>query len=217
MLNPLIMLVRNFPHDCLMSSKTFLPQDLSRTKTNHSRKGSRSHTMGMFDAVKRKSSQLKAPSLGFESHQLKRAKKYPFSSAGESKKHPSPSKDELDELDIAMRQYNSSGHATSLGQTPTLSVLAPINPNGQISGWRQPVKGGISRAAESMPNMTGNRRSRSLSSSDNIATLSSISSARAKKDHGRQHSTQGYVEDDSMDLDELQLDDPEFDIGMGRL
>jgi hypothetical protein len=65
--------------------------------------------------------------------------------------------------------------------------------------------------------MTGNRRSRSLSSSDNIATLSSISSARAKKDHGRQHSTQGYVEDDSMDLDELQLDDPAFDIGMGRL
>jgi hypothetical protein len=173
--------------------------------------------MGMFDAVKRKSSQLKAPSLGIESHQPKKAKKYPFSGDGELKKHPSPSKDELDELDIAMRQYNSSRPPTGLGQIPTLSVLTPINPNGQIGGWKQSAKGGISRASESMPNITGNRRSRTLSSSDNMATLSNISSVRTKKDHSRQHSKQEYIEDDSMDLDELQLDDPAYDIGMGRL
>lgn len=172
--------------------------------------------MSIFDTVKRKSSQLKAPSLGIESHQLKRAKKFPFSSGGELKKHPSPSKDELDELDIAMRQYNNFGQPAVLGQIPNLSVLAPINPNGQIGGWKQPGKGGISRASESMPNLTGNRRSRAFSSSDNAATLSNASSARAKKYYSRQHSKQG-VEDDSMDLDELQLDDPAYDIGMGKL
>jgi hypothetical protein len=158
------------------------------------------------DAVKRKGSQLRAPSLGIESPH-KRAKK-----------HPSPSKADLEQWGEAMEVYKDSvqrngddSAPTGLSQISTVPVLAAADPNGKIGEWKQPKKGEMTRAAESMPNLTGRTRT---------TIVSSVVSTKEKagKRHSRQYSKQKYTDEGSeMDIDELQLDNSAYHIGMGRL
>lgn len=161
------------------------------------------------DAAKRKSSQLRAPSFGFESPQLKRAKK-----------HPSPSKEELEQMQKDLEVYNDNDfvrrddyHLPSMKLPPisTIPVLAALDPNGKIAA-KQPKKGGLSRAAESMPNLVGRKRRQSLRK----AVMSTPTNTKEKAEKRR--SKPAYAEVDSeMDIDELQLDDSAYHIGMGRL
>jgi len=162
------------------------------------------------DAVKRKGSQVTVPHLGIELPH-KRAKK-----------HPSPSKADLEQWGEAMEVYKDharrhGNELTSAGltQTSTIPVLTAVDPNGKIGEWKQPKKGEMTRAAESMPNLTAKMRRQSLRNS----VLSTIASTKEKagKRHRRQYSKQKAEESSEMDIDELQTNDSAYHIGMGKL
>jgi len=162
-----------------------------------------------IDAAKRKSSQLRAPSFGFESPQFKRAKK-----------HPSPSKEELERMQKDLEGYDDNGfvrgrdyHPAPMGSTQMakIPILTAVDPNVKIR-VKEPKKGELSRAAESMPNLAGRKRRQSLRN----ALMSTPTNT--KENGEKRYSKPIYAEvDTDMEIDELQLDDSAYNIGMGRL
>jgi hypothetical protein len=175
------------------------------------------------NTVKRRNSQIKDGGLGIKSHLSKRMKK-----------HPSPSKAELEGLEIAMRQYppfvrgaspNVQNDLTlSFGELRTaISVLTPKDHNAMLQEpTKRQIKGkgleifekpGSTKQTSSMSEMPKRPKAQKSSMIPKPADPTNTKPRTKTSGSSRYDLADGSM----MDIDELQWDRTAYDIGMRRI
>jgi hypothetical protein len=143
------------------------------------------------------------------------------------KKHPSPSKDELNNLEEAMRNLppvsapeniatQDSGFPNNAGLVLKMDPLAPKDANTSLRKAKRQVAvvGGLRKPAlkqtvESMPDIPARLKA--------TESANSTEKAKLKRRGSRQYASQNDLADASlMDIDELQWDNAAYYIGMRR-
>ena len=181
----------------------------------------------LSETNKRKNSQTKESRLGFNVHNSKRMKK-----------HPSPSKAELEGLERAMRQFPLLMRSESLDLHDDVSpirigvnskpvVLLPIDPNVKLQARQEvygingglvvPQKKEVMKMAESMPEFPRRMKPQMSSLIPKPSDLLNTK-PRFEMRHSRRHSGRHDAVDGTMlDVDELQLDLTAHDLNMNRV
>ncbi len=131
-----------------------------------------------------------------------------------SKKHPSPSKEELERLELAMKNFPFGDcDQASVANTTGRGALSSKDGNGKLKAAKSTMQGKVSfkkqeltKTTESMPNFATK------------GLKSAICKPTLEKGVICQHFSENNLADGSMmDLDELQWDKTEYNIGMRRV
>jgi hypothetical protein len=180
------------------------------------------------DTVKRKNSQTKESGLGFRTHHSKRMKK-----------HPSPSKAELEVLERAMSQFppftrsesfdaRDEVSPTGIEVNPKSAALAPKDPNMRLQPTQQttcgngenleaPRKKELIRMTESMPDFPKRVKAQKSSMIPKPSETLNTKPRLERRDSRRYSARYDLMDGSMMDVDELQLDLSAYDLNMKRV
>ena len=182
----------------------------------------------LADTIKWKNSQAKDSGLEFKIHHSKRMKK-----------HPSPSKAELEGLERAMRKFPSLSRSESFSPhedvspigievNPKSDALAPKDPNirleprppkdyGNGETLVVPRKKELIRTTGSMPDFPKRIKAQKSSLIPKPSELLNTKHRLDRRDSRRYSARYDLVDGSMMDVDELQLDLTANDLNMKRV
>jgi hypothetical protein len=131
-----------------------------------------------------------------------------------SKKHPSPSKEELERLELAMKNFPFGDRdKVPLARGGARGALSSKDTNGKLKAAKHSVQGKVAFAKQELSNTT--------ESMPNLGTKGLKSAMRKptlEKGGNRKYFSQNNLAESSMmDLDELQWDKTEYNIGMRKV
>ncbi|KAF4636248.1 hypothetical protein G7Y89_g1858 [Cudoniella acicularis] len=179
-----------------------------------------------IDPVKRMSSQITGLHLEADPYFCKRMKK-----------HPSPSKAELEQFEqlfsqqhpeLFLPEYSNNGDEivpTAIGHSSTAPALALKDPNQKMAeldnlktdyACERSQAVALNRSTDSMPDFSRRAKIRRFSLMPRFSDTSSNQGTHTKRDSWQYPGRKEYASDSEMDIDELQMDESAYRIGTKR-